>query len=136
MLPSPSGESHVVTRDPDLLIGHFIGHISVDDMQRILDIQRNFSAGKPGIFLLVNVERLENITPEARRLASEGAGERGAGVPILGVALVGARFHARILGAMVVRAARILHGGPPFDVRFFDTDAAALAWIDKLRSAS
>ncbi|MDI3290383.1 STAS/SEC14 domain-containing protein [Polyangium sp. 15x6] len=133
MLPSTSGESHIITHEPDLLVGHFIGRIGVDEMQRVLDIQRRFSAGKSGIFLLVDVEHLEHITPEARRIASEGPGENGAGVPILGAALVGARFHARILGAMVFRAARILHRGPHFDVRFFDTESAALAWIDEIR---
>ncbi|MDI1483434.1 hypothetical protein [Polyangium sp. y55x31] len=133
MPPSARGESHVLTREPDLLIGHFIGHVGVDDMQRVLDIQRSFSEGKPGIFLLANVERMETVTPEARRLASEAPSAGDAAVPILGAALVGARFHARILGAMIFRASRMLNRGLHFHVRFFDTETAALAWFDELR---
>lgn len=133
MPPSARGESHVLTRDPDLLIGHFIGHVDVDDMQRVLDVQRRFSVGKPGIFLLANVERMESVTPEARRLASEAPSEGDSSVRILGAALVGARFHARIVGSMIFRASRMLNRGLQFHVRFFDTETAALAWFDELR---
>ncbi|MDI1444141.1 STAS/SEC14 domain-containing protein [Polyangium sp. 6x1] len=135
MPPPSSSDSYVVTHDPDLVIGHFIGHVTVEDMRRILDIHHRFSIGKPGVFLLANVEHLENITPEARRLASEGRNGNDARVPIFGAALVGARFHARILGAMVFRAARMLNHGSPFEVRFFDSEPAALAWFDELRRA-
>jgi hypothetical protein len=132
MPPTPD-ESFMQTEEPDVVIGHFIGRVTVDDVQRIYEAQRRFSEGKPHIFLLVDVSRLVHFTPEARRVAAQGPGGKGELVPILGSAFIGTSFHVRVLVALFFRAARVLSQVSNFPVRFVDSQAEALAWFDERR---
>lgn len=134
MSPTPS-ESYVVTEEPDLLIGHYIGRVTVDDVLRIYDVQVRFCEGKRHIFLLIDVSRLVHIPADARRVAAEGPGGKGEVVPILGTAFVGASFQQRILGSLVVRAARLLRPSTNYPIRFFDSHAQARVWFAELRPA-
>ena len=132
-MPTPDGESFATTEDPDLIIWHFIGQVSADDVRRIYAIQQRFCEGKSHAFVLVHVGRAGHITPEARRIAAEGPKRGAATMPIRGNAVVGASYQIRILGAMVSRAAALLTPANAVPLRFVDTESEARAWFDELR---
>ncbi|MDI1444142.1 hypothetical protein [Polyangium sp. 6x1] len=132
MPPSLDG-SRILTEEPDLVIGHLVGHVTGDVMQRLFDVQHRFSEGKPHLFLIVHVRHVADVTSEARRVVIDAPKVKVPAIPILGCSFVGASFHVRVLGTMVFRAARLLGGANTFPVRYDDTENEARAWIDNLR---
>ncbi|MDC0745474.1 hypothetical protein [Polyangium mundeleinium] len=96
-------------------------------------IRRRFVDGKAYVFLIIDLHRMVHLSAEARRVASETSGTPDDDVTIHGIAVVGASFQFRVLGAMLFRAIRLLHRTAGFPVRFLDTQTEARAWFDERR---
>ena len=128
-MSSQEFQSFATVEEPDLVIGHYVGSVDVGDIRRVADVQRTFCKGKPHVFLMADLHRMDRITPEARRVAVEPVDS----TPILAMALVGASFHIRVIGTMLIRGAQILRPESAFPTRFFESQAEARVWLDELR---
>jgi len=129
-MTSLDSKSYATTEEPDLVIGHYVGHVDADDARRILEAQRVFCEGKSHVFLLADVHRMVNISAEARRASAEPTKSTAL---IHGIAVVGASFHFRVVGSMLFRAAKVLRRSQDFPVRFFDTHNEARAFFNERR---
>lgn len=126
-----SDRSYATTEEPDVLIGHYIGEVTEADIRRMLAVQKEFSANRTHLFLVIDLHRVTNLTSEARRAAS--AEPPDPSVPTHGTAVVGASFHLRVMMTMFFRAAKLLGRVSDFPVRFFDDMAPARRWFDERR---
>ncbi len=129
-MSSTESQSFATTEEPDLVIGHYVGLVDVDDIRRLADVQRNFCKGKPNVLLIADVHRMDRITPNARRVAAEPVDKT---TRVVGLAVVGASFHIRVIGTMLFRGAHLLDPTRVFPVRFFESQPEARVWFDELR---
>lgn len=129
-MSSLDSQSYATTEEPDILIGHYVGLVDVDDVRRLVDFQRAFCKDKANIFLIADLHRMKEITPAARRVSAEPVDDT---TRVQGIAVVGANFHFRVIGTMVFRAAQLLNRTNRFPVRFFESYAPARVWFDELR---
>jgi hypothetical protein len=51
---------------------------------------------------------------------------------IAGIAIIGASFHMRVVAQLIVKAIRLLQR-QSYELRFFDAEADAHAWVGELR---
>jgi hypothetical protein len=132
-MPSVSDESFAIVEEPDVLIGHYVGHVTGEDVRRLTAHRRLHTEGRPYVFLMIDVHRMVHFTPEARRVASETSGTPDDNVPIHGIAIVGASFHFRVLGNMLFRGIQLLRRRDAFTLRFLNTQDEARAWFEERR---
>jgi hypothetical protein len=121
--------SYVTFEAPNLVFWHLIGRVEASDIMRIYEEQLEFAEGKPFLFLLADVTRLEHITAEARRVAAEGPTRGKKMMHVRAAAVIGASFHIRVIGVLIAKASRLIHRGEEMEVYFCDTEADARAWI-------
>ncbi|MBK9264182.1 MAG: hypothetical protein IPM54_30825 [Polyangiaceae bacterium] len=132
-MKSPPHSSYVTFESPDLAYWHLLGRVEAADIKRIYEKQLEFCKDKPFILVLIDVSRLENITPEARRIAAEGPDPSREAMPVRGNVVIGASFHFRVLGTLIDKAARLIHRSLDNPLHFTATEAEARAWIEERR---
>lgn len=128
-----NGAIEISFEPPDLLlvayVGDIQGHHILDSEPRGLQL----TEALPYHFMLIDVSRLASFSPDARqRSAHSGAKNKS---PIRGVAILGASFHYRAIGTLIVKAKALIYREDPVPLRFFDNDAQARAWIAERRNA-
>jgi hypothetical protein len=133
----PKGEIIYRWEPPDTSFITYIGHIGGDDMRRLVETSRPFSAGKKYVLLLVDLSRLGHVSPEARAISKTQSRKGPAGqegpTPLRGIATFGASFHFRAIANIGFRAYNLLTRQTDNPVRFFDTEAAARTWLAERR---
>jgi hypothetical protein len=131
----PKGEVLYRWEPPDTSFITYIGYITADHMHRLIEVSTPFSAGKKYTLLLVDLSRLTFVTREARAISGSmpRKGAAGKGTPHRGIAIFGASFHFRAIANIGIRALNLLTGQTDNPTRFFDTEAAARAWLAERR---
>lgn len=114
---------------PDLVIARYVGRVDGPHVRAAVKETRPFIAQCSYFFVLFDITRLESATADARRASAENE----QGVKLRGMAIVGASFHFRVLGALVARAVGIVQRHFDNPLRFFDTEEEARAWFDERR---
>jgi hypothetical protein len=132
-MQSAPGSTYISFLPPDIAYWHLIGRVEASDIKHIYAEQLKFTEGKSYILLLIDVSRLVHITPEARRVASEGPVAGAQAMPVRGNAVIGASFHFRVLGTLMHRAARVLTRSRDNPLHFVDTEAEGCAWLEQRR---
>jgi hypothetical protein len=98
-----------------------VGDVSVDDIRRLFADQAEFCKGKPGIYVIVDLQRMQQISTEARRETARAPFIDGKPMVVHAIAIVGGSFHLRLLGRMINKAAAVLHRVQETSIEFFDT---------------
>jgi hypothetical protein len=122
---------HTTVESPDVLLWTMVGDVSVDDVRRLFAAQAEFCKGKPGIYVIVDLRRMQQISAEARRETARAPFIDGKPMLVHAIAIVGGSFHLRLLGKMINRAAAVLHHVQETSIEFFDTLDQAQRWITK-----
>jgi len=114
---------------PDLIYIAYFGVVDGDTMSAMNAESRQVGAGRKRLFILADMSRVGQSTKEARHRAAEGS----KGMPLRGVALVGASAPQRIIAGLVTRGIAILSRNHENPTRFFETEAQGRAWIEQRR---
>jgi hypothetical protein len=122
----------VVTREGgDICRWTFVGDISEAEMRKLLADQKAIMEGCERVLLLIDMARVGDVSPEARK-----AGAEPSNVNAIGTAIYGASFHIRVLAKLVTTASAVLRKAKHTDspVNFFETEREALVWLDQRRA--
>jgi hypothetical protein len=109
----------------DIFVARYVGDVSGADVVRLTEELQRRMAGKPHAFLLSDFHHLGRVSADAR----------SAGVDMLrdlhlrGTAIIGASVHIRVISKLVFKATELLNKSVERPMRFFDTEAEALAWL-------
>jgi hypothetical protein len=133
-------ESGIIYRwePPDTSYIAYIGDITGDHQRELIAASwRHRSGDIPHGFVLIDVSRLRRLSAEAREISSAHArqGPDATG-PVRGTAIFGASFHIRVIANFGTKAYNLLKRQNDNPVRFFDTEAAARAWLAERRVAA
>ncbi len=123
------GPSFVRWEPPDIIYGEFIGDISGEEMRRIMHESIRFTKDRPNVFGMLDVSRIGEVTPEARAVAREYAGQ----VRLRASTVIGARFQYRVLALLINKATALLGRAKSRPLYFFDSEAEARAWVAEAR---
>lgn len=124
------GEQVVRFEEPDLIFLRLVGSVS-DEEGRELDLRQRELAGRLArVFFLIDLERLDKLTPGVRKASTETLRE----LPTRGIAFCRAPFKARVLAKMIITALNMFRAeGDKHAVEFAETEDEARAWIDARR---
>jgi hypothetical protein len=103
----------------------FVGAVSPDDIRRGFAERARLVAGRPRIFLMIDLSRVTSVSPAARKAIGDHTG----GVPVLATVVIGAPFAIRTLATLVSKGVQILRGVAEPSLAFFDSEAEGRAWL-------
>jgi serine/threonine-protein kinase RsbT len=119
--------------EPDLIVLRLAGDVSLEDAEEISRRHLALSAGRTGVFMLVDMLGLGADTPAGRKTTSEALTR----MPLRGLAVCQARMEAKVMAKMVIAGVSLFKAETAsFPVEYFDDETAARAWIGGLRSPS
>jgi hypothetical protein len=107
------------------------GDLDGEQSLQLTSRSRPISGGAPHVFLLIDISKIGKISAEARKHSGRG----GKDLNLRGMAIIGASAPMRIVVGMVGRAVDLLNGNTDNPTRFFESEAAARAWIAERREA-
>lgn len=116
---------------PDTGYIGYRGDLDGPSMIALRDAGRQFTVGKPQVFILVQMAHLGKVTMEARRQSAQG----GKDVNMRGIAVISASAPLRLISSLVSRAFDLINGNVDNPTRFFETESEARAWIAARRAA-
>lgn len=119
--------AHRLVFEADSIEVHFGPELSEEEMEAILDAQAAHTDGKP-YFLILDFTRLGSISAPVRRAVGRSRNR----LHFQAIAMYGASFQMRIVAGLV-NTGLALFLKRPLPQEFFDSRAAALAWIEKQR---
>lgn len=111
--------------EPDVGYLRYDGDVDVDVAAEISDRSREYTLGKPRVFLIVDVGKVGKVSSAARARSAQGSKD----LRLRGIAVIGASAILRTLMSLVSRAVDLLNSNHDNPTRFFDSEAAARAWI-------
>jgi len=116
---------------PDIGYVSYGGDLDGEAAAALSAESRKFTLGKPRVFLLVNMARVGQISKEARSVSAAGSKD----LSIVGIAVVGAPGHVRLVVGLVSRAVELMQRTQDSPTRFFATEAEGRQWIAQRRQA-
>jgi hypothetical protein len=112
---------------PNLLCVAWEGEVSAADMKAVYDLIESLAS--PSLLVLNDASRVSAITAGTRQVSAMDPRLR----QIRAIASVVPRFHIRVMVMMIARAVSLFHKELPLQSAFFDTAAAARAWLASQR---
>lgn len=135
MNPAPAqleiGLHRVEIEPPDTCVVRFVGDLDAVEVSRILDAFEGLAAGRARAYLLLDIRRLGQISPEARRVS----GMRQLPPSYAGLVLFGGSFQQQLMAKLATTAGWLLRGrylGKPKPA-CVDDERAARAWLSAQR---
>jgi hypothetical protein len=124
------GEHLTWIQEPDIFHMRLVGTLEADEFKAILEWQAKWGKDKPRFFVVSDVSQLKSISRDARKYTSE----QGRITPTHAVTITyGASFAVRVMADMSTRARKVLGMPDLADVVFVETQADALAELEKRR---
>lgn len=123
------GDIIVRWEPPDLLLLTYKGHISLPILERAIAESNRHVGQAPYHLALIEVSQFVSMVPEGRKLAVDAAAESN----IRGSALIGASFHIKVLGNLLMRAANLIYRDKDNPLIFCDNEAEARVWLNERR---
>ena len=122
---------HSVTMEGDICRWTLVGDVSAEQILRLIDARERLGKDFEAVLILVDVRRVGDVSPEARRLSATPSK-----LNIIATAIFGASFHVRVLAKLITKAAAVLRRVKETDspTQFFETEAESLAWLDERRA--
>lgn len=118
--------------EPDLIVLRLAGDVSQEDAEEIN--RRHFALieGRESVTMLVDMVGLGTDTPAGRKITSEALTR----MPLRGLAVCQARMEAKVMAKMVIAGVDLFQGegNARFPVEYFEDEAAARAWLARLKT--
>jgi hypothetical protein len=112
--------------EPDIIFMRLIGEVSKAEGLELNQRHRDFGHGRHHVFFLIDLERLQKIDPEVRRVATETLRD----VPLRGIALYRAPLKAKVIAKLIITALNMFKKDAATNpVLFASTEEEARAWI-------
>ena len=121
-MPTPNA---VRFEPPDLCVLTFVGSISPEDIRVVFAERARLAAGRPHIYMLIDLSRVTSVSPAARK----AIGDRSGGVPVRATAIFGAPLAIRALATLVSKGIQIIKGASDTLLSFSTTEAEGRAWL-------
>lgn len=115
--------------DGDLVYLRIRGVMTLRDLNAMIEIYQGLYAQHDRLFAVYDVTQSEGIDRAGRKALSAS---RAMSLRPTATAIFGASFAMRTMASMIERALVGL-GRPPTGMKFFETEALALAYIDEQR---
>lgn len=114
---------------PDTCFVTYVGDLDVDVVTRMnAALQETVRAHRP-VDLLVDLSRTGQVTESVRRHAVGGM----LALNPRATAVFGADFHLRVVVSMITKAIRLLHVDLRGQIKFFEREAEARAWLAEIK---
>lgn len=124
---------HTLRIDGDTVSLCLSGEFQAEHIARVISLIDEIGGGQGPFYVLADVERLNGMPAEARRIAGAWKGIGRAG----GTAIIGATMLQRTLVTLVSRASTMLSNTRKNgEVSFFKTEEEARAWLATRRVAA
>jgi len=112
--------------EPDIIFLRLNGEVSKAEGLEMNQLHRDFAQGCHHVFFLIDLERLEKIDPEVRRVATETL----SAVPLRGMALYKAPLKAKVIAKLIITALNMFKKDASTNpVVFTGTEEEARAWL-------
>jgi hypothetical protein len=112
--------------EPDIIFLRLNGEVSKEEGLEMNQLHREFAQGRHHVFFLIDLERLEKIDPEVRRVATETL----SAVPLRGMALYKAPLKAKVIAKLIITALNMFKKDASTNpVIFAGTEDEARAWL-------
>ncbi|HET7177271.1 MAG TPA: hypothetical protein VFI63_01140 [Solirubrobacterales bacterium] len=112
--------------EPDVIFMRLIGEVSKEEGLEMNQRHREFGEGRHHVFFLIDLERLEKIDPEVRRVATETLRD----VPLRGMALYKAPLKAKVIAKLIITALNMFKKDASTNpVIFANSEDEARAWL-------
>lgn len=112
--------------EPDVIILRLHGEVSKEEGLAMNQLHREFAEGLHHVLFLIDLEHLEKIDPEVRRVATETLSV----VPLRGMALYKAPLKAKVIAKLIITALNMFKKDASLNpVIFADTEEEARAWL-------
>jgi len=121
------GSHRVRFEPPDLMYLFWNGAVRAEHIRRLSDIVA--STGQQNLLVVNDLSRSDIPDAHARRVAAEDERLR----QLRAMAIVGASKPMRAVTNLIIRATTFFLGPQRTRVRFVETEAEALAWLDTQR---
>lgn len=112
--------------EPDVIFMRLVGEVSKEEGLELNRRHRDFGQGRHHVFFLIDLERLQKIDPEVRRVATETLRD----VPLRGMALYRAPLKAKVIAKLIITALNMFKSDASTNpVLFARTEDEARAWL-------
>ncbi len=112
--------------EPDIIFMRLVGEVSKEEGLELNRRHRDFGQGRHHVFFLIDLERLQKIDPEVRRVATETLRD----VPLRGMALYRAPLKAKVIAKLIITALNMFKSDASTNpVLFARTEDEARAWL-------
>jgi hypothetical protein len=112
--------------EPDIIFMRLVGEVSKEEGLELNQRHRDFGQGRHHVFFLIDLERLQKIDPEVRRVATETLRD----VPLRGMALYRAPLKAKVIAKLIITALNMFKSDASTNpVLFARTEDEARAWL-------
>lgn len=114
---------------PDTCFVTYVGDLDADIVTRMNGALAHEARHRKSVDLLVDLSRTGQVPERVRRHAAIG-------MLVLNpraTAVFGADFHLRVVVSMITKAIRLLHVDLRGQIKFFDREADARAWLAEVK---
>src|SRR5262245_51537820 len=122
-----------VTRfeEPDIIYIKLTGDVSDDEGLALNLHNREYGKGRPHVFFLIDLERLDKLPPGVRKASTETLRD----LPTRGIAIYRAPFKAKVIAKMIITALNLFRGeAGKHAVEFAESEEDARTWIAAQRA--
>jgi len=115
---------------PDIIFLKFKGECTDMEGMEMLRRQRQYAAGRDGLFFLIDAAELDGISPAARKAVAETLKD----IPLHGMAVYAAPLKAKVLIKLMITAVNLFRQDASTNpVEFFATEQGARDWLASRR---
>lgn len=112
---------------PETLYVKYVGSVDGATIRAARAEAKTLLMRPPYHFIIFDVGELSSVSADARLAIVEPAAPGTS--PLRGIAVIGATFHWRTIGMLMMRAAELLRTMADCPLRFFDTATQARDWL-------
>jgi DNA-binding LytR/AlgR family response regulator len=116
--------------EPDIIFLKYKGECTDMEGMEMLRRQRQYAAGREGVFFLIDAEELDGISPAARKAVADTLKD----IPLHGMAVYAAPLKAKVLIKLMITAVNLSRKDASANpVEFFATEKSARNWLASRR---
>ncbi|MDI1449012.1 STAS/SEC14 domain-containing protein [Polyangium sp. 6x1] len=123
------GSSRMCFEPPDTCFVTYVGDLDADVVVRMNAALEETVRHRQPVDLLVDLSRTGQVSELVRRHGVFGM----LALNPRATAVFGADFHLRVVVSMITKAIRLLHVGLRGQIRFFEREADARAWLAEVK---
>jgi hypothetical protein len=112
---------------PDMMVIELRGPLIVDHLTHYLQLRNDLLEGQSHLLTMLLLREMQEVSPEVRSAMSRTRDPRPQAT-----AVIGARYHTRVVAELITRAMRFFTGKIVL-LSFFDDPTQGRAWLGQMR---